>query len=126
MAMIRGVPIEMGGRDWIVPPLTVRQLRDLKAERELFSRDDVSEDEMLPAGARIILAALQRNYPDTTAEALDELLDMGNFREVLGAVLTGSGLRPAVSGEAAAARIGSASTDSSPQPQDTGPATSTS
>jgi hypothetical protein len=124
--MIRGIPIEMGGSEWIVPPLTVRQVRDLKPERDQVGQEGISDEELMPVACRIVLAALQRNYPDVTADRLDDLIDMGNFREVLLAVLTGSGLKPAVSGEAAAARTGSASTGSSPQPPDTDPETSTS
>ena len=41
----------------------------------------------------IVAAALQRNYPDATAEMVENLLDLGNAGTVLNAVLTGSGLR---------------------------------
>jgi hypothetical protein len=41
----------------------------------------------------IITAALQRNYPDASAETVENLLDLGNAGTVLNAVLTGSGLR---------------------------------
>jgi hypothetical protein len=125
MAKIRGIPVEMGGAEWIVPPLTLGQIRACKADRKVVTGNG-EDDIQFVAAARIILPALQRNYPDVTMKELeDELLDAGNLSEVLRAVLSGSGLRPAVSGEAMAARIGSASTDSSPLPVDTGPETST-
>ena len=41
----------------------------------------------------IVAAALQRNYPDATAEMVENLLDLGNASAVLNAVLTGSGLK---------------------------------
>jgi hypothetical protein len=41
----------------------------------------------------IVAAALQRNYPDMTAETVENLLDLGNAGAVLNAVLTGSGLK---------------------------------
>ena len=52
----------------------------------------------------IITAALQRNYPETTPEKVENLLDLGNASAVLNAVLTGSGLKPggAAMGEAPA------------------------
>ena len=50
----------------------------------------------------IVTAALQRNYPETTPEKVENLLDLGNASAVLNAVLTGSGLKPggAAMGEA--------------------------
>jgi hypothetical protein len=42
----------------------------------------------------IVAAALQRNYPDITMDAAENLLDLGNAATVLNAVLTGSGLKP--------------------------------
>jgi hypothetical protein len=50
----------------------------------------------------IVTAALQRNYPETTPDKVENLLDLGNASAVLNAVLTGSGLRPggAAMGEA--------------------------
>jgi hypothetical protein len=50
----------------------------------------------------IVTAALQRNYPETTPDKVENLLDLGNASAVLNAVLTGSGLKPggAAMGEA--------------------------
>jgi hypothetical protein len=42
----------------------------------------------------IVTAALQRNYPETTPDKVENLLDLGNASAVLNAVLTGSGLKP--------------------------------
>jgi hypothetical protein len=52
----------------------------------------------------IVTAALQRNYPETTPDKVENLLDLGNASAVLNAVLTGSGLKPggAAMGEAIA------------------------
>jgi hypothetical protein len=52
----------------------------------------------------IVAAALQRNYPETTPDKVENLLDLGNASAVLNAVLTGSGLKPggAAMGEAPA------------------------
>jgi hypothetical protein len=52
----------------------------------------------------IVTAALQRNYPETTPDRVENLLDLGNASAVLNAVLTGSGLKPggAAMGEAPA------------------------
>jgi hypothetical protein len=67
----------------------------------------------------IVSTAMQRNYPEATTEMVEDLLDLGNARNVLSAVLTGSGLKPAAEGEAeAGGPIGAPSMGSSPPPSD--------
>jgi hypothetical protein len=92
--MIPGVTIPLGGRDWIVPPLTLGQLRRLMPKVRQLTEIDASMGEMqIGVLVEIIAAALQRNYPDATADMVEDLLDLGNAGAVLNAVLTGSGLR---------------------------------
>ena len=92
--MIPGVTITMGGRDWLVPPLTLGQLRRLMPRVRQLTEIDASMSELqIGVLVEIAAAALQRNYPDATAEIVENLLDLGNAGAVLNAVLTGSGLR---------------------------------
>jgi hypothetical protein len=92
--MIPGVTITMGGRDWLVPPLTLGQLRRLMPRVRQLTEIDASMGEVqIGVLVEIVTAALQRNYPDATAETVENLLDLGNAGAVLNAVLTGSGLR---------------------------------
>ena len=92
--MIPGVTITMGGRDWLVPPLTLGQLRRLMPRVRQLTEIDASMSEVqIGVLVEIVAAALQRNYPDATAEIVENLLDLGNAGAVLNAVLTGSGLR---------------------------------
>jgi hypothetical protein len=92
--MIPGVTITMGGRDWLVPPLTLGQLRRLMPRVRQLTEIDASMGEVqIGVLVEIVTAALQRNYPDATAEMVENLLDLGNAGTVLDAVLTGSGLR---------------------------------
>jgi hypothetical protein len=92
--MIPGVTITMGGRDWLVPPLTLGQLRRLMPRVRQLTEIDASMSEVqIGVLIEIVAAALQRNYPDATAEVVENLLDLGNAGAVLNAVLTGSGLR---------------------------------
>jgi len=119
--MIPGIKISMGGQEWMVPPLTLGQLR--KLESKIRSMTEVAADargmsaEQIDSVGEIVAAALSRNYPDMTSERVLELIDVGNARAVILAVLTGSGLQP---GEAAAvAKLnGAMSMDSSPPPAD--------
>ncbi len=92
--MIPGVTVAMGGRDWTVPPLTLGQLRRLMPKVRQLTEIGASMDEaQIGVLVEIVAAALQRNYPEITAEAVESLLDLANAGPVLGAVLTGSGLK---------------------------------
>ena len=103
--MIPGVTIAMGGRDWLVPPLTLGQLRRLMPKvRQLTEIGASMGEAQIAVLIEIVATALQRNYPDATVETVENLLDLGNASAVLNAVLTGSGLklRDSPLGEAAA------------------------
>ncbi|HEY1257779.1 MAG TPA: hypothetical protein VGF34_00910 [Stellaceae bacterium] len=119
--MIPGVVIEMGGRDWTVPPLTLGQLRRLMPKvRQLSAVGSEMGEEQIDVLVEIVAAAVQRNYPDATLETVEQLLDLGNAGAVLNAVLTGSGLRlrETAPGEATAVTrsSGAPSTGFSPPP----------
>ena len=103
--MIPGVAVAMGGQDWIVPPLTLGQLRRLMPQvRQLTEIGASMGEAQINVLIDIVTAALQRNYPETTPDKVENLLDLGNAGAVLNAVLTGSGLKPggAAMGEASA------------------------
>jgi hypothetical protein len=103
--MIPGVTIAMGGRDWLVPPLTLGQLRRLMPKvRQLTEIGASMGEAQIGVLVEIVATALQRNYPDATVDIVENLLDFGNASAVLNAVLTGSGLklRDTRLGEAAA------------------------
>lgn len=96
-----GLVVRMDGRDWVVPPLSLAQLRkheeDLKKVRDITPFSPVAEVE--PA-IRVIHAAMTRNYPDLTQEQVEELLDVGNVGRVMLAVCAMSGLEQAKEGGA--------------------------
>ena len=92
--MLPGVTIAMGGRDWLVPPLTLGQLRQLMPKVQQLTEIGASMGEtQISVIVEIVAAALQRNYPEATADMVENLLDLGNASAVLNAVLTGSGLK---------------------------------
>ena len=92
--MIPGVVVAMGGRDWLVPPLTLGELRRLMPKvRQLTEIGASMGEAQIVVLVEIVTAALQRNYPDVTLEEVENLLDLGNAASVLNAVLTGSGLK---------------------------------
>ena len=108
--MIPGVSVAMGGEDWVVPPLTLGQLRRLMPQvRQLTEIGSSMGEQQIAVLVDIVTAALQRNYPEMTPGKVENLLDLGNASAVLNAVLTGSGLKPggAPAGEPPAPGIGS-------------------
>jgi|SRR5271166_1953394 len=93
--MIPGVTVAMGGQDWLVPPLTLGQLRRLMPKvRQLTEIGSSMGEAQIGVLVEIVASALQRNYPDVTTDKVENLLDLGNASAVLNAVLTGSGLKP--------------------------------
>jgi hypothetical protein len=106
--MIPGVAVAMGGQDWIVPPLTLGELRRLMPKvRQLTEIGASMGEAQINVLIEIVTAALQRNYPEATPDKVENLLDLGNASAVLNAVLTGSGLKlgGAAMGEARAPGI---------------------
>jgi len=115
--MIPGLVVAMGGEDWIVPPLTLGQLRRLMPKvRQLTEIGASMGEAQIAVLIEIVAAALQRNYPEMTPEKVENLLDLGNASVVLNAVLTGSGLKPggAAMGEAPAPETTSGANRASP------------
>jgi hypothetical protein len=92
----RGHNIELGGTTYVVPPLNFRQLRDLAADIEALGAIDPNSLRLTAEDVGRILkiahAALSRNYPDLTIEQMEELVDLGNAKELMMAVTGVSGL----------------------------------
>ena len=108
--MIPGVSVAMGGEEWMVPPLTLGQLRRLMPQvRQLTEIGASMGEAQIAVLVDIVTAALQRNYPEMTPGKVENLLDLGNASAVLNAVLTGSGLKPGgvPAGEPPALGVGS-------------------
>ncbi len=94
-----GVPVYMNGQNYYIPSLSTR---DFRANYELLTAEAPegagpfeSFDRFLP----VILLAMQRNYPDITAEQLAEWLDLHTFQLAVRAVQSASGLTPVPEGE---------------------------
>jgi len=85
----------MDEREWIVPAFSLRQFRihhptlaDTNITPETYS-------DFLERRVPVILAAMQRNYPDLTEEQLVDMIDLKSFVEIIRAIQNLSGLRPA-------------------------------
>jgi hypothetical protein len=102
MALLPGLDFDFGGgRCYLLPPLA---LGDLQLLQERLAK--LSDDGALhPASVGTVLAAthaaLRRNYPDLTLEAVGQLVDVGNLFEVIDAVMDVSGVKRKAAEQAA-------------------------
>jgi hypothetical protein len=88
--MIDGPTIKMGGEDKIMPPLNWKAVKTYW--RELVAGNPEGE-----TISRVLHAALVRNYPDLTLEALEEAMSPGEVLAAFPLLVKISGF---VSGEA--------------------------
>jgi hypothetical protein len=100
-----GVKVKLSGREFVIPPLSLRSLKSLGAKIKMVAIiDGVPTDEQTDAIVDIIFEAMKRNYPDIAKDELLDLVDLSNLMEVFPAVLAMSGLKqkagPAALGEA--------------------------
>ena len=106
MPKFEGLPITIGGTEYIVPPLSFKQVKALQPEIEKLSKitaeSATNSTEATEVMIKIIHSALQRNYPELTVEALEDMLDLGNVRTIIQAVMGISGF---VSGGAVAGSV---------------------
>lgn len=98
--------IEFGEEAYQVPPLAFRSVVDLQDDVESLAQMGAKPTPaQMDTVTRIVHAALVRNYPDMTKEAVADMLDVGNFQEVINATLAIGGFKQAggpPSGEAQA------------------------
>lgn len=93
--MIDGLKIKVGNEEFTVPPLTLGALRRLTPKVKILvtlATDELPDEEQLGALTDLALAALKRNYPDMTAERVEEIIDLGNLPVILPAILSAAGL----------------------------------
>lgn len=89
--MIDGITMKLAGEEYIVPPLTFRQLKAHYPLIEELNKPDTAPITKMESIVKLTHAALSRNYPDLTIERVEELIDMGNLKAVSEAVLGSSG-----------------------------------
>lgn len=123
MTEVKQVPVEKNrGGEWVtigdeayrIPPLAFRAVQELAPEIEVL-REVVGTPtgDQMGAVEKIVHAAISRNYPSLKLNDVSDMLDLGNYAQVLGAVLLIGGFKKApddASGEAGAASTGAAST----------------
>lgn len=98
----RGIPIYFNSKEYIVPPLSVRQFRDNLAllTEPVGDVTPANAVERMNKFVPVIGMALRRNYPEMKDEELLDLLDLNTFVDALLAVQRASGMKAARPGEA--------------------------
>ncbi len=93
--IIDGVTVRMGGADYVVAPLTFRQLRKLQSQIDILGQvSGKLSDEQIGAVVTITHASLCRNYPEMTQDMVEDILDLGNASTVILSIMGASGLTP--------------------------------
>lgn len=101
-----GITVNIGGTDYVVPPLTLGAIKRLMPKIEAMATSLAADGKMRPESmdsiVEVVHAALLRNYPDMTLQELEDMLDVKNIADIMQAVLGVSGLerKAAGSGEA--------------------------
>jgi hypothetical protein len=85
MTMIKGISVNLGGTDYIVPPLTLNAIEQFQDQLAEYKGGIDSTSTKLVK--EVVLASLKRNYPDMTLEKLGDIIDMGNISIVFNAVM---------------------------------------
>lgn len=88
LPLFEGTPLPIAGVEYIIPPLSFKQLKALKGDLvRLNTAEASSSEEQQAVVLRIVHAALSRNYPELTIEKLEEMLDLGNIHEITKAII---------------------------------------
>jgi hypothetical protein len=100
-----GVPLKLGGTDYILPPLNLAALEKYWPVIESWGEPPASLVERLSEGAELLHAALARNYPELTLADIKEGLDLASFPAALALLLEVSGLARREPGEPQAGSV---------------------
>ena len=100
-----GVPLKLGGNDYVLPPLNLAALEKYWPVIESWGEPPASLVGRLSEGAELLHAALVRNYEDLTLAEVKEGLDLANFPAALAQLLEVSGLVRRLPGEPQAGSV---------------------
>lgn len=98
---IPGVAVNLGGIDFVLAPLGLRLAREFEAKGKQLRDENAGDDAQIEFGIEIILASLNRNYPEITLDELRELIDSANVIEAQQAIAGISGMKRVKPGELA-------------------------
>lgn len=76
-----GKVVKLGGREFVLPPMNIKTRKVDEASRKAMATGstEISEEAVLIA---VVLATLQRNYPELTEDVLADLADFAALLDV--------------------------------------------
>lgn len=83
--------VRFGDEMYRVPPLSFRSLQELADEVEGLQNMTRPTPAQMTTIEKIVHAALVRNYPDMTLTTVSDMMDVGNYEQVLSAALSIAG-----------------------------------
>lgn len=92
---IDGATVHMGGKDWNIPPLSLKLLRKYQVKLSAFGQIQdgaLPTNEQLETMINLVLDNMNRVYPDLTMDQLEDMMDVSNCKEIFMAVMGVSGL----------------------------------
>lgn len=105
--------VVIGGEQYLVPALAFRAVIDLQDKvetlREIQGRPT---PEQMSVVEEIVHSALKRNYPDITQDDVGDMIDLGNWQHLLGAVLSIGGFEKREAADASGEPVASTGTSS--------------
>ncbi|KVN94977.1 hypothetical protein BGV56_00940 [Burkholderia ubonensis] len=106
--LIKGVSVTLGADTYVIPPLNFRMLQDLADEIAVVNKGGsfVSDANTRAAFVSVILASIQRNYPDVSHDQLLEVLDVANAQAAMFALLGVSGFERKAKANGEATHVG--------------------
>jgi hypothetical protein len=90
-----GKPFQVGGKTYLLAPLSIGAIKRYRQAIAKVTGGDTDLEEAFELGLSVIRSSLQRNYPELTAEVIeDEIVDGSNNLAMFWAVLEASGFKP--------------------------------
>jgi hypothetical protein len=90
--MILGIPMPIGGVEYIVPPLSLGSLEEYGDAIDDFQSGNLGL-KGFSIVIDVVLAALKRNYPDMTRDMVKNGIDLAEAGDFFANVMDVSGLR---------------------------------
>lgn len=90
-AKVKGIPVTLGDRLLVIPPLNFRALQQFQARLKGYAGG--VDPESISLVLDVVGAALARNYGDIEPDWLLDVLDIANMQEVMEACMDVSGLK---------------------------------
>lgn len=92
--------VQLGEEFFKIPPLNFRALRELESTlRGINKIEAVPTQEQVDGMMKVAYAALKRNYPSVTEEQFVDMLDLGNVRVLLKAIMGLPGVKELPAGK---------------------------